>query len=232
MRKPKIKPIIDKVGSTIKKAIRGLRGRNVAYDGNIDNYKQLSGLAYKSIGDRDSISSDASKLGYNLDTDLSNDETKVFVNPNDKKAVVAYRGTQLNRRKSAKKDLISDAAILFGAEKHDKRFKEANSHFQNVKDKYKDFQLDTTGHSLGGQLAKYVTDKNLDKVNKNVNFNRGSGLFEPFRKKSNKTIDVSNKNDIISATTRLQGGKHTIEKKNKGLLGSHSLKNLFSNFKN
>jgi hypothetical protein len=106
----------------------------------------------------------------------------------DKKSVVAYRGTQLNRRKSAKKDLLSDAAILFGAEKHDKRFKESNQHFQQVKDKYKDFQLDTTGHLLGGQLAKYVTDNNLDKVSNNVNFSRGSGLFEPFRKKATSLL--------------------------------------------
>jgi hypothetical protein len=67
MRKPKIKPIIDKIG----KAFRGLRGRQVAYDGNIDKYKQLSSLAYKPISDRDSISSEAAKLGYTLDHDLS-----------------------------------------------------------------------------------------------------------------------------------------------------------------
>ena len=85
------------------------------------------------------------------------------------------------------------------------------------------------GHSLGGQLAKYVTEKNLDKVKNNVNFSRGSGLFEPFRKKSNKSIDVSNKNDLISLGARLQGGKQVVEQKKKGLLGSHNLKDLFSN---
>jgi hypothetical protein len=47
-------------------------GRNVAYDANIDKYKQLSSLAYRPISDRDSISSEAAKLGYTLDHDLSN----------------------------------------------------------------------------------------------------------------------------------------------------------------
>jgi putative lipase involved disintegration of autophagic bodies len=104
------------------------------------------------------------------------------VNPTRQEKCGGVSWDTVEQKKECKKDLLSDAAILFGAEKHDKRFKDSNQHFQQVKDKYKDFQLDTTGHSLGGQLAKYVTDNNLDKVNTNVNFSRGSGSVRTFSK--------------------------------------------------
>ena len=113
-------------------------------------------------------------------------------------------------KKTRLKDLVSDAAIAFGMEKHDKRFKQADDHFKKVSEKYKDYSIDTTGHSLGGQLSKYVNDKNKGKVEKNITFSRGTGLLEPFRKKERNTLDVSNVYDHISIGARFQGGKHVI----------------------
>ena len=54
-------------------------------------------------------------------------------------------------------------------------------------------------------------------------FSRGSGLLEPFRRKQDNTVNVSNKNDLISMGAQLQGGKHIVEAEKKGLLESHNL---------
>ena len=111
-----------------------------------------------------------------------------------------------------------------GHEKHDRQFKQANHHFKGVLDKYGDgYTIDTTGHSLGGQLAKHVNDSHKGRVHRNVAFSRGSGLLEPFRRKQDNTVDVSNKHDWISLGARLQGGKQVVEADKKGLLESHNL---------
>ena len=165
---------------------------------------------------------------YRLDTTLSNDEEKVYVNPITKQVTIAYRGTDWSDKRTRFKDLKSDLAILMGKEAHNDRFREANAHFQKVYQKYgKEYQLDTTGHSLGGQLSKYVNDKNRGKVQTNVAFSRGTGLWEPFRKKQANTLDVSHEKDWISLGARLQGGNQmTSRKKVTTTLDAHDLKNL------
>jgi hypothetical protein len=64
-------------------------------------------------------------------------------------------------------------------------------------------------------------------VKDNVAFSRGTGLLEPFRRKQKNTVDVSNRNDLISLGARLQGGKHAIERKRKSVIESHNLDNLY-----
>jgi hypothetical protein len=88
--------------------------------------------------------------------------------------------------------------------------------------------ITTTGHSLGGQLSKHVNDSYKGKVHQNIAFSRGSGLLEPFRRKQQNTIDVSNRNDLISLGARLQGGKQLIERSNKSVAKSHNLDNLYA----
>ena len=67
--------------------------------------------------------------------------------------------------------------------------------------------MTTTGHSLGGQISKYVNDKNRGKVHSNIAFSQGTGLLEMFKPKQHNTVDISNNNNIISLDARLQGGK-------------------------
>ena len=100
--------------------------------------------------------------GLELDPSLSNEEIKVFHNPIAKQVSVTYRGTALNKP-GRWKDLKSNLAILAGYEKHDRCFKEENHHFKCVLDNYRDgYQIDTTGHSLDGQLAKHVNSSHKD----------------------------------------------------------------------
>jgi len=190
------------------------------------NHKKFAQLGYESLDKPGVFEQKLRGTGYSLDPSLSNEETKVFHNPHTKEVTVAYRGTALNKP-SRWKDVRSDLAILTGTERHDKRFKEANRHFKGVTDKYGDYNISTTGHSLGGQIAKHVNDSHKGKVKKNVVFSRGTGLFEPFRKKQENTVDVSNQHDLISLGARLQGGNQVVETKHKGLLESHNLGALF-----
>ena len=193
----------------------------------VQKQKKFAELGYET--DKAKIQNQLDGSGYNLDEGLSSNETKVFTNPATKEVTVAYRGTDLSKP-SRWKDLRSDVAIATGLERYDPRFKQAKAHFKDVEDKYQKegYKVTTTGHSLGGQLSKYVNDENQGKVDKNVAFSRGSGLLEPFRKKQRNTVDVSNKRDVISLGARLQGGKQVIEGSNKSMLGSHNLKTLFA----
>ena len=246
MRRPKIRDVLHKawrhtkravhklhkfhkrhtVTNTILDGITSLRSNRESYDHHhLDKYKTFAKLAYDPIAQSEDINRQTDPLGYRLDPSLSTDETKVFVNPTSKHVVTSYRGTKPTRFK----DLKSDVAIFRGNERTDPRFQQASDHFSKVSEKYgSSHSIDTTGHSLGGQLAKHVNDTHRGKVSKNVNFSRGSGLLEPFRKKQRNSIDVSNRNDLISLGARLQGGKQVIEEKDKSLLGSHDISALFA----
>ena len=91
-----------------------------------------------------------------------------------------------------------------GLEKKDKRFKNVQSHLNEVRNKYGN-NITVTGHSLGGSISEQ-----LARSNPNINsiaFNWGSGPLQQFRKKPKKLIDVSNRNDPISFFSRSRKGK-------------------------
>ena len=112
-----------------------------------------------------------------LDNDLSDREH----NPAAKKAIVAYRGTEMRDPKRIWSDLKSDFSIMLGREKYEQHFKNASSQFQQA-DKYKKqgHTLDTTGHSLSSALATHLNWSNPNQVHENLSFSRGSGFAEPF----------------------------------------------------
>ena len=63
-------------------------------------------------------------------------------------------------------DSKSHFNTMLGREKHDKRFKNANTQFQKAAEKYKKqgYTLDTMGHSLGSALATHVNCSNPSKT--------------------------------------------------------------------
>ena len=211
-------------GRDVKSRLRNqFTKRNIGtFDANVAKNKAFAELGYVPLSDTSTYEQKLKNTGYQLDPSMSTEESKVFHNPTTKEVTVAYRGTALNKP-SRWKDLRSDWAILTGREKHDRRFRQANHHFKEVSSKYADYKIDMTGHSLGGQIAKHVNDSHKGRVRNNVVFSRGSGLLEPFRKKQHNTVDVSNKNDLISMGARLQGGHYVVESEKKGLLASHNL---------
>ena len=168
---------------------------------NKDDYKLLSKVAYKKH--QNNIENAIQHTNYKYDPSLSSQTEKVFYNPNTKETVISHAGTNFGSKKWYN-DLRSDNAILWGLEKQDKQFKNAQSHLDKVKNKYGD-NITVTGHSLGGSISEQ-----LARSNPNVNsiaFNRGSGPLQSFRKRPKNLIDVSNRNDPISYFSRSRKGK-------------------------
>ena len=136
---------------------------------NTDDYKLLAKTAYKKH--QNNIEHAIVHTNYKYDPSLSSQTEKVFYNPNTKETVISHTGTNFGSKKWYN-DLKSDHAILWGLEKQDKRFKNAQSHLDKVKNKYGN-NITITGDSLGGSISEQ-----LARSNPNINsiaFNHGSG---------------------------------------------------------
>jgi len=187
-------------------------------------YRYFSELAYQK--DLKEIDNLAKARGWYLNSKLSNDETKVFTNPTTRTAVMAFRGTVPTKWK----DIKSDLAITTGTESYDMRFKEAVLHFDSVKASLgHQYAIDTTGHSLGGQLASHVNKQRPGEVRENLSYSRGTGFVEPIRTAPNNSWDYSNAYDLISLGARLSKGKtehNRVDPKAKTPLKAHDVKGL------
>lgn len=80
-----------------------------------------------------------------------------FLNEKKKTAVIAYRGTEFSKDIE---DVLTDADMLI---REPAQFRRAKSYYDYIRNKYKEYNVLLTGHSLGGALACYVTFENLGK---------------------------------------------------------------------
>lgn len=85
-----------------------------------------------------------------LDTNLSNEHNKVWVRPSDKKLLMLTAGTH------DLEDVGTD--LLFGIGGHStlrqtKRYQESQNTLERARSKYKDYNTQLLGHSLGGAIA-------------------------------------------------------------------------------
>lgn len=95
--------------------------------------------------------------GYYVDPSLSNRNRQVYVNPQTRHAVMAFRGTQPGMNSQGIADLSTDAALAFGTEWATPRFRNAVYWARKMKETYgNDFNYTTTGHSLGGSQSHFV----------------------------------------------------------------------------
>ena len=117
-------------------------------DANASLHAQLAAAAYMSPEEADVT---AQKLGYKLEQ--SDADRMVFAN-NEGHAVVAFRGTDLKRPKNAWRDLLTDAAVLFGKQERTPRFMKSEQVIHDAMSKYK--RVTATGHSLGGSQSVHV----------------------------------------------------------------------------
>ena len=106
---------------------------------------------------------------YEYDTELSNANTAVYHNKKTKKTHVANRGST-----TAYDWLVSDAQIAAGVEGLGNRFNSALHTTQKAHDKW-GYEVETSGHSLGGGVSTYVTEKlgDEDWFGKSTTFNSG-----------------------------------------------------------
>lgn len=101
---------------------------------------------------------------WTIDDELSDLNSVVLVNPEDKELVVSYRGTDPTNIN----DLIADVGIFTGRhrsavqgirDQFDDRFSKASRKYESATQKYPDYSTSLTGHSLGGSQALYVGRK-------------------------------------------------------------------------
>lgn len=112
-------------------------------------YARLSDLAYRPLAEQQA---EAGRLGYSVDAGLSNDNRTVFYHPESRKAVVAFRGTEI----SNPADLASDAMVAAGLQGFSPRFRTSTKVTRRAMRKYGADNVVATGHSLGGSQALHV----------------------------------------------------------------------------
>ena len=96
--------------------------------------------------------------GYVLDNNLSNDDYQTYYNPKEKKLLYNVTGTH----KPA--DWITNLKMAIGRGfKESDRYKNAHKALRDAKKKYGVDNATVVGHSLGGQIANYISSGN-DKV--------------------------------------------------------------------
>jgi len=166
--------------------------------------------------------------GFALVPALSTYEAKVFVRPGTDVAVVAFKGTDPKRVV----DLYTDIRLAQGHLSDTARFTRTNNVLAGVRRALPGYKIITTGHSLGGSLAR--ESSNAPGVVRSVGFNTGyqiqpsswSGFTrasKAYHKKNHgeysKFTDYLNDRDIVSVGSRMYGKKtfNTRYKKSWGL---------------
>jgi len=170
-----------------------------------------------------------SKEGYVYDSELSNVNSKVYYNPDDKDLLIAYRGS-----KNILNDwLTTDLSIPFGGLRNTKRYNESLNVYKKAKDKYHSDphdqvnQLNQTtliGDSLGGSLASAVGG--TDKKSKIYSFNKGTGLFGNDTNNKSNEVAFRQSGDVVSGFSVFNHNKPITLGARMDPLSAHNINNL------
>lgn len=160
---------------------------------------------------------------YQLDRNLSDANTKVYVDPISKRVAVAYRGTD----PSLGKDIKTAWHALTGTERNSHRHRKAVARFDEVHTKYPDHHLTTVGHSSGGSLATYVNKQRPGHVDSVVTYNRAASVLHAGKRADNHT-DIVHRGDLIAKAASRQRGGHLVRvgKSAGDLIRHHALRSL------
>lgn len=169
--------------------------------------------------------------GFFLDQELSNRNRSVYYNPESKKAVLAFRGTDL-KSDTRYGDLSSDLLLALNMREFSARFKNATKAAKAVEEKYADYEKHSVGHSLGGSQAAWVIRKRPKGTWSGTTFASHTptqaihteALSNLFTSKRNKAYltNYTVKTDPISTGTWLTGSSYAVKPRDKD---HHSLKN-------
>ena len=151
----------------------------------------LGDLLTNSYKPQQEASDDMKKKGYKYDNELSNMETKIFIDEKSGEPVIVHRGTV------TVKDWLDDAKLALGFGKSTKRVKDAQEINKKVEAKYNK-PVHNVGHSLGGFLAENAGGKgNI------ITYNKGAGVSDLFTKKNSKRqLDIFADDDLVSTIAR------------------------------
>jgi hypothetical protein len=164
---------------------------------------------------KEQASSLLSKNGYSFD-EISNNNTRVFYNPDENKTLLTIRGT-----KNLINDIPTDFSVFLGTDdlQKTKRYKETEAIYKKAKGKYNNLTI--FGHSLGGSLANALPTDEKDRV---FTYNKGVGLINHNTKANEMALRTQS--DIISFLSK--NDKHTTNfgGVNLNLLETHNLDQL------
>lgn len=164
------------------------------------------------------------KKGYKYDKELSNMETKIFVDETSGEPIIVHRGTV------RVKDWVDDAKLALGFGKTTQRLKDAQEINKKVEAKYNK-PVHNVGHSLGGYIAENAGGKGNV-----ITYNKGAGIGDLFTKKnSGRQLDIFADSDLVSTIARKtqKSNKEVIKNKNRSILkpinylNAHKVSNLF-----
>jgi hypothetical protein len=189
--------------------------------------EQALNVSYASLRD---TPSKLQPYGYKLDTALSTQQNKVFVQPESKKVVFTTAGTN----PYSPRDIATDAYLAFlgrAGLTQTTRYKESKAVLEKAREKYKGYKKVLSGHSLGKTIVS-----NLANPNEQVKgFGSGSGLFPQGGGESYRTFydpfSYTSKDTLIPAyIPKKKGNLRGQEKVDyaSGIFPSHSYKNLRS----
>lgn len=177
----------------------------------------------------------ASQKHWLYNKSLSDDESGVWLNSDEKTVLIAFRGTNFDTLERGASDIYNDIYILFGIFNYSPRLNRGIKLLNKINEYYKGWNIIMTGHSLGGRQAFQIS-KNCDKlINQkcsSVLFNTGSSPMDtyptvkPFR---NDILSKHVKGDVLSSTfQRRQKGIRKININKKDDVSSpHYLSNFF-----
>jgi hypothetical protein len=135
---------------------------------------------------------------FQIDSELSTNRSKVYVNPSGK-VVVAHQGSQ-----GAKDWLVNNPAILVGQYKKTQRYKDIKDVQKKVNAKYGKQNVETVTHSQTGDASRLLAKKGLTDPDKSTAFNPAI-----IGKKKNVKV-IRSSGDIVSALTKLNSGDEII----------------------
>jgi Lipase (class 3) len=155
--------------------------------------------------------------GWTRDEGLSNRNRHVFVNDLDRKAVIAYKGTNPKNHG----DLGTDLLLALNMRDFSARFRNAVRTVKQTRQKYADYEITAVGHSLGGSQASYVHNKLKDNNFKAVTFAAHTPTSDIQREAINSLIGDRQKRrnitnyaigyDPVSTGTFLAGNSHSVK---------------------
>jgi len=130
----------------------------------MDFYAHLASAAYYGA-DNDAKQEYINKEGFTdwtVDNELSNMDRTVYYKPKKEgkghHVIMSNRGTDLNNETGNRgRNMLTDAGIFFGVEPRMQRFKDANTEFLKMREKYgTESNYAVGGHSLGSSQSMYL----------------------------------------------------------------------------